>query len=164
MLNLCKCGKPMTAMRGDYLFAESGLDNVLLRGVKLLRCNHCGSVTPLLSKLNHLMRVIALALVLKPSVLTGKEIRYLRKYVGLTGEQFGNKLGLTKEHVSRIENGKYPVGEQTERLIRYVAISIDPDLQGEVEQLFDLLDEIGEAQQERIEINLETGSFKYAAA
>lgn len=164
MASLCKCGRPVKTVRGDYLFAECGLNNVLLRGVKLLHCEACGSTTPLLSKVNHLLRVIALALILKPSVLTGSEIRYLRKYVGLTGEQFGNKLGLTKEHISRIENNKYPVGEQTERLIRFVAVSADPDLASAVQQLFELMGEIGQAQQERIEINLETGSFKYAAA
>ena len=101
---------------------------------------------------------------LKPSELTGKEIRFLRKYIGLTGEQFGRKLGLTKEHISRIENEKHPAGTQTERLVRYVSISADPDLQGEVGQLLELLDAIkNEPQKERIEINPVTGSFEYAA-
>ena len=129
-------------MRGDYLFVESGLDNVTLRGVELLKCDKCGTVAPILPKLNQLMRVIASALVLKPSELAGNEIRFLRKYAGLTGEQFGKKLGLSKEHVSRIENEKYPVGPQTDRLIRYVALSTDPNLQHEVKQLFERLDEI----------------------
>jgi transcriptional regulator with XRE-family HTH domain len=121
-------------------------------------------VTPLLSKINELTQIIASALVLKPSELTGKEIRFLRKYIGLTGEQFGRKLGLTKEHVSRIENEKLPVGAQTERLIRYVLISADPNL-GEMSHLLELLDTIkNEPQKERIEINPVTRSFEYAAA
>ena len=165
MRNVCECGETSIVVRGDYLFLESGLDNVVLRKVKLLKCNQCGSKTPLLSKINQLTQIIASALVLKPSELTGKEIRFLRKYIGLTGEQFGRKLGLTKEHVSRIENEKLPVGAQTERLIRYVSISADPDLQGEMSQLLELLDAIkNEPQKERIEINPVTGSFEYAAA
>jgi len=165
MRNVCECGETSIVVRGDYLFLESGLDNVVLRKVKLLKCNQCGSMTPLLSKINQLTQIIASALVLKPSELTGKEIRFLRKYIGLTGEQFGRKLGLTKEHVSRIENEKLPVGAQTERLIRYVSISADPDLQGEMSQLLELLDTIkNEHQKERIEINPVTGSFEYAAA
>jgi transcriptional regulator with XRE-family HTH domain len=165
MRNVCECGETSIVVRGDYLFLESGLDNVVLRKVKLLKCNQCGSMTPLLSKINQLTQIIASALVLKPSELTGKEIRFLRKYIGLTGEQFGRKLGLTKEHVSRIENEKLPVGAQTERLIRYVSISADPDLQGEMSQLLELLDAIkNEPQKERIEINPVTGSFEYAAA
>jgi transcriptional regulator with XRE-family HTH domain len=165
MRNVCQCGEISIVVRGDYLFVESGLDNVLLRNVKLLKCDRCGSVTPLLSKIKELTQIIASALVLKPSELTGKEIRFLRKYIGLTGEQFGRKLGLTKEHVSRIENDKHPVGAQTERLIRYVSISADPDLQSEMGQLLNLLDSIkNEPQKERIEINPVTGSFEYAAA
>ena len=117
------------------------------------------------SKINKLMQVIAEALVLKPSQLTGKEIRFLRKYIGFTGEQFGKKLGLTKEHVSRIENEKHPVGAQTDRLIRYLAISASPDLKKQMEHLFERLESIKDRPvQERIEINLETGSFEYAAA
>ena len=165
MLHGCECGDQVTAFRGDYLFLESGLDNVTLRGVKLLKCNKCGNVTPVLSKINELMRVIASAVVLQPSSLTGKQIRYLRKYIGLTGEQFGKKLGLTKEHISRLETEKHSVGEQTDRLIRYLAISTDPALQRMIAQLFERLDHIkGESQPERIEVNLANGSFRYAAA
>lgn len=165
MRNVCQCGETSIVVRGDYLFVESGLDNVVLRNVKLLKCGRCGNVTPMLSKIKELTQIIASALVLKPSELTGKEIRFLRKYIGLTGEQFGRKLGLTKEHVSRIENEKHPVGAQTERLIRYVSISADPDLQGEMGRLLELLDAIkSEPQKERIEINPVTRSFEYAAA
>jgi len=165
MRNVCQCGETSIVVRGDYLFVESGLDNVVLRNVKLLKCERCGSVTPLLSKINELTQIIACALVLKPSELTGKEIRFLRKYIGLTGEQFGKKLGLTKEHVSRIENERHPVGSQTERLIRYVSISADPNLKDELPQLLELLDGIkNEPQKDRIEINPVTGSFEYAAA
>jgi len=165
MRNVCECGETSIVVRGDYLFVESGLDNVVLRKVRLSKCRRCGSVTPLLTKINELTEIIACALIFKPSELTGKEIRFLRKYIGLTGEQFGKKLGLTKEHISRIENEKHPVGTQTERLIRYVSISAKPDLQPEMTHLLELLDSIkSEPQKERIEINLVTGSFEYAAA
>jgi transcriptional regulator with XRE-family HTH domain len=165
MLNVCQCGARGTVVLGDYLFVESGLNNVTLHGVELLKCPQCGSVTPVLSKINRLMRLIARALVLKPSELTGKEIRFLRKYMGLTGERFGKKLGLTKEHVSRIENDKHQVGGQTDRLIRYLAISASSSLQHDMKQLLELLDTIKkDRHQEHIEIDLATGSFEYAAA
>lgn len=165
MRNACKCGERSKVVRGNYLFLESGLDNVVLRNVKLLKCQQCGSVTPMLSKINQLMRLITCALVLKRSELTGKEVRFLRKYIGFTGEQLGRKLGLTKEHISRMENDKHPVGTQTERLVRYVAMSADADLPCELKQLFGLLDTIQkEPLKARIEIDTETGSFGYAAA
>lgn len=161
----CGCGEQATVSCGDYLFVESGLTNVTLHGVKLLKCDQCGSSTPVLSKINNLMQVIAAALVLKPSQLTGKEIRFVRKYIGLTGEQFGKKMGLTKHHISRIETEKYPVGAQTDRLIRFLAISASSKLKNELERLFERLETIkDEPVQERIEINLANGSFQYAAA
>jgi transcriptional regulator with XRE-family HTH domain len=161
----CGCGEQATVISGDYLFVESGLTNVTLHGVELLKCDKCGTLTPVLSKINKLMQVIAEALVLKPSQLTGKEIRFLRKYIGFTGERFGKKLGLTKEHVSRIENEKHPVGAQTDRLIRYLAISASSVLANQMERLFEQLETINdEPLQERLEINLATGSVAYAAA
>jgi len=161
----CGCGEQATVISGDYLFVESGLTNVTLHGVELLKCDNCGTLTPVLSKINNLMQVIAEALVLKPSQLTGKEIRFLRKYIGFTGERFGKKLGLTKEHVSRIENEKHPVGAQTDRLIRYLAVSASSNLASLMERLFERLETINdEPLQERIEINLATGSVAYAAA
>ena len=39
---------------GDYRFVESGLDNVMLRHVEVLKCERCGSITPVLSKINQL--------------------------------------------------------------------------------------------------------------
>lgn len=161
----CGCGEQATVVRGDYLFVESGLTNVTLHGAELLKCDNCGSLTPVLSKINELMQMIASALVLKPSQLTGNEIRFLRKYIGFTGERFGGKLGLTKEHVSRIENEKYRAGAQTDRLIRFLTISASPNLEQEMHRLFERLDAIkNKPLQERIEINLVTGSFEYAAA
>jgi transcriptional regulator with XRE-family HTH domain len=161
----CGCGEQAKVIRGDYLFLESGLNNVTLRGIELLKCDACGNTTPVLSKINNLMQVLASALVHKPSQLTGREVRFLRKYIGLTGEQFGKKLGLTKEHVSRIENDKYQVGAQTDRLIRFLAISASSSLENEIKPLFNQLEAIkNEAIQGRIEVNLATGSFEYAAA
>ena len=123
---VCGCGARASIVREDYRFIESGLDHITLRGVEVLHCPNCGTVAPLLFQIKRLMAIIARALVFKPSPLTGQEIRFLRKHIGLTGERFGRKLGLTKEHVSRIEHQKYPVGQQTDRLIRYLAISAAP--------------------------------------
>lgn len=47
----------------------------------------------------------------------GDRIKKVRKALGLTMEEFGEKLGITKASVSRIENGKNGAAEQTIRLI-----------------------------------------------
>lgn len=47
----------------------------------------------------------------------GERIKSVRKAMGLTMEEFGKKLGMTKASVSRIENGINGPSEQTVRLI-----------------------------------------------
>ena len=46
-----------------------------------------------------------------------ERIRQLRKHLGLTLEQFGQRIGLKKSVLSRIENGYSTPQEQTLRLI-----------------------------------------------
>lgn len=42
----------------------------------------------------------------------GERVRALRKALGLSGEKFGSKLGVTKTAISRIENGSNHVTDQ----------------------------------------------------
>ena len=44
-------------------------------------------------------------------------IKELRNYLGMSGEVFGEKLGLTKQTISRLENGVNGITEQTIKLI-----------------------------------------------
>lgn len=46
-----------------------------------------------------------------------ERIRELRKALGLSGEKFGESLGLTKMSISNIENGHYNITDQTIKLI-----------------------------------------------
>lgn len=47
----------------------------------------------------------------------GERVRTLRKTLGLTMEEFGKKIGMSKSSVSGIENEKNGASEQTIRLI-----------------------------------------------
>lgn len=47
----------------------------------------------------------------------GERVRILRKNLGLTMEEFGRKIGMSKSSVSGIENEKNGASEQTIRLI-----------------------------------------------
>lgn len=46
-----------------------------------------------------------------------KRIKNLRQHLGVTLEEFGTKLGVTKATVSRWENGERSISEQAIRLI-----------------------------------------------
>ena len=49
-------------------------------------------------------RIALVALIKKPSSLTGEEVRFVRLYFGLTLEQLGKKLGVTPQAVKKWES------------------------------------------------------------
>jgi YgiT-type zinc finger domain-containing protein len=67
-----KCGGEVRTVRGDYQFKESGLDNVVLRDIELVRCDHCGVEESVIRGLDEVLRTIAFALVSKPYRLAGE--------------------------------------------------------------------------------------------
>jgi len=108
----------------------------------LIRCNQCGNEDPIIPQLNELMRVLALAVVKKPCPLNGEEVRFLRKFLKMTGEEFGRHLGVSKHHVSKWENGADPVGPQSDRLIRAITVCFSQDLGEHIESIGRVFPEI----------------------
>src|SRR5437764_3334525 len=104
-LDCLECGGALRVTRKDYQFDESGLDNVILKNLEVLVCDRCKTETPRLPRLNDLMRTIALAIIAKPYGLEGQDVRFLRKFLGLTSEAFAAILTVDKSHLSRVENG-----------------------------------------------------------
>ena len=121
------CGAPATVARGEYPFAQSGLD-VRLVGIQLIKCKKCGQTDPIIPNLADLMRVIALAVVEKPWKLCGKEIKYLRKYMQMTAHQFAGHMGVDHTTVSKWENDKIDLGDTSDRLIRALAVTLGEGL------------------------------------
>lgn len=115
----CEAKKAMKAEVITHRFKESGLDNVILKGVKLYRCVECGESIYDYGDLNQLNRVIAEALLRKKGTLTGKEIRYLRSYVGYSSEMFARILGFDKTSWSRIENERSKISNQVNMSVRW---------------------------------------------
>jgi len=78
-----------------------------------------------------LMRLIARDPIANPGALTGEEIRFLRKRLGMKAVDFAKALGLEPETLSRIENNKQPASEQSDKLIRFfyaLSVKDDPEL------------------------------------
>ena len=127
--NVCSsCGSPAKIKSGSYQFVESGLKNVLLIGIDLIRCTQCKNVDPVIPSMNHLMQFLAGAVAGKPCKLSGSEIRFLRKYLKMTGEEFASLLGTDKTTISKWENDSDERGERADRLIRAVALILGDGL------------------------------------
>ena len=157
------CSAKARIVRGDYKFTESGLP-VVLKGIKLIRCSECNNDDPIIPHMNQLMRAIAVSVLLKPYRLRGEEIRFLRKYLRMSSEEFSGYLGIDKTHLSKWENNADPVGEQSDRLIRLFTLEFSHALRSEVKRrLIDIIADIS-TEVKRIEITLKTVKDGYAAA
>lgn len=121
-----QCGHPMKPARENYLYKESGLANVTLVGVEVSRCPNCGEHEAVIPKVEQLHRVIASTIARKVPRLTGEEIRFLRKYLGWSGGDFAEHMGVAPETASRWENGAAAMGAPAERLLRLAALTREP--------------------------------------
>lgn len=114
----CDCKKPMKAEVMTHRFKESGLDNVILHGVKRYHCTNCGESILDYGNINQLNLTLADTLLRKKDLLTGNEIRFLRTYAGYSSEMFARIIGLDKTSFSRIENGRSKISNQVNMSVR----------------------------------------------
>jgi putative zinc finger/helix-turn-helix YgiT family protein len=159
------CGSEALVERGTYRFRESGLDNVVLKGIEIIRCPACGNEEPIIPNLDGLLRIIAVALVTNRLPLTGAEVRYLRKYLGMSGDQFARILHTDKSTLSKWETGAVTIGSKSDLLIRSVALNLGRGLRDEAERVtrnFEHIDEESTAPPNRIEVDSETLEYEYA--
>ncbi len=125
-MNSCReCGKTMESARETYHFKECGLPNVYLQGVEVERCRN-GHRRLLVPNLAGLHRAIALAIIAQKRLLAGREIRFLRKHLGWSGQDFARRMGLTNSQVSRWENDHEAIGAQSDRLLRMLVLVRKP--------------------------------------
>ena len=117
----CTCGaKPKIKKVALYNYKECGLPNVYLAGIDVAVCKECGEQFPIIPSILALYGKIAEAVALKPRPLTGAEIKFLRKQLSLTAVQWASYLKTDKTNISRWENDRAPVGNQSDALIRYL--------------------------------------------
>jgi putative zinc finger/helix-turn-helix YgiT family protein len=116
-MNCPVCERQMAQSTGDHNYKESGLDNVTLKGIELYTCD-CGEKLVSIPCIPELHTLIGERLLKKLSILNGKEVRFLRKNIGLRANIFAEILGVDRSTVSRWENGKQKMEKAHDRLIR----------------------------------------------
>src|SRR5665811_1397839 len=120
------CNKSQETFRSDYNYLESGLDNVTICDIEMIKCS-CGEESALIPRILAVHEAIANCLLEKETQLTGKEIRFLRKEMGLKGRDFENLVSVDNATLSRWENGKTNPSVKADRLIRVLyAIKMKP--------------------------------------
>jgi putative transcriptional regulator len=156
------CGKTARHTRGNYLFRESGLKNIVLVNAEIIKCDKCGNEDPIITRLDDVLKTIALAIVNKPCALFGEEIRYLRKYLGMSGDTFANYLHVDKSVLSRWENNHEVAGPRSDLLVRAIVLTLGRELLFVAEQAVQNFTKIAESQRSvMVEVNVENLEYEY---
>jgi len=112
-----KCKKNQPTHTAEYHYLESGLTNVWLEGIEILQCD-CGEEVVSLPRILDLHKLIADILLEQKNQLSGREIRFLRKHLGMKAIKFAAGLGVDNATISRWEHEKEKPSEVADRLIR----------------------------------------------
>jgi putative transcriptional regulator len=117
-----ECGQIMKREVRDHQYIESGLSNVILKNIPMYKCL-CGNEMAEIPAIERLHQKIAEDLFRKPALLTGEEIRFLRKEMELKAVELAHLLGVSKVTVSRWENQAKSIGILSDRLIRLLYLN-----------------------------------------
>ncbi|MCA3270433.1 MAG: hypothetical protein ING12_00430 [Roseomonas sp.] len=90
--------------------------------------------------LEGLAAAVAVARALLPVELTGSEVRFMRKVIGMSAKDFAEALKLDPASLSRWENNKQTLGGWAESQVRLATVAIVaqrvPSLKPDMEKLF----------------------------
>jgi len=112
------CGNYAVGRPEEYDYTECGLTSVKLLGVMVYRCAHCGSVSPAIPAIGQLHLLIAVSLLQKEALLSGEEVRFLRKVAGLTQAELAEIMGVHKTTPTGWETDAEPIGKENDRVLR----------------------------------------------
>lgn len=104
-------------MQKGYHYKSCGLPNVWLRNGYEIRNTAYGKSVAI-KNLEGLHSAIGSYLVLNKPVLSGEEIRFLRKELDLSQSQLGNILGVSEPTIRGWENNRHNITTPAERLLR----------------------------------------------
>jgi DNA-binding transcriptional regulator YiaG len=123
----------------DYGFA------LKVMGLPTATCSSCRASHAAIGNPQRFRESILEQILKRPGALTAEEIVFLRKHLKLTGGKFAGLVGVSREHVSHIEQGHAPsLGTAADRLARLmIAAKTDPSLRLLKRLLASLSEEIG---------------------
>jgi putative zinc finger/helix-turn-helix YgiT family protein len=117
------CRGTMHGTRTYYHYTECGLDCVTLENIIVYRCSACGAIVPEIPAIGELHRALVLSVVGKPHLLSGQEIKFLRKMAGLSSKELSSTLGVSASTVSRWENESRNISRNSDAALRMICFA-----------------------------------------
>ena len=141
--NKCRKGT-LKPQGGLYHYKECGLPNLYLKNVEWYKCLKCKETEVIIPRVSQLHRCIAWRLVTSPPMLSGSNIKYLRKMLRSSQGEFAEALGVTQVTLSRWEHGRKH-SKTSDLLVRlaYIGCKDDEYTHKVHEKLWDILRGIG---------------------
>jgi putative zinc finger/helix-turn-helix YgiT family protein len=116
-----RCGGCLKSRKvPEFVHPALGLPGVVLKNaVEEVYCTSCGTVDSVhFPNMAGLSAAIAVARVKQNIRLSGTDIRFLRKALGLNQQELADLMGVRNETVSRWEAGRQPIEAPSEKLLR----------------------------------------------
>jgi DNA-binding transcriptional regulator YiaG len=145
----------MRGRRSNYKYAECGLSTVNLVNITVYECS-CGAIVPEIPQVSDLHRKIVFTLINKPTLLTGEEIKFLRKMADLSGVQLAKLLGTHKTNLSKWENGSRQITKKTDCALRLLCFTgmLQQLLKDQHEAPKDLVPKVADAVKQLSEVDI----------
>ena len=105
-------------------------------------------------------RTLAQALANSPARLTGEQFRFLRKHLGLSGDQLGRYLHTDKTKISKWERGQDRIGPATDRLVRLLVAALDRELRPGVSAVAQNLQQISDDRAKTWELHVDVATLQ----
>lgn len=134
---MCESKKKLEPKIQNLKYEVSGLDNIVIHGVKVYHCDNCGERYIQYGNHDEIDAAVAEALLKKQKSLTGKEIRFLRTWKGYSGQRFANLLNSSAAHLYRTEAKDSPVNDKFDRLVRLAIMSMTTDRNYELHDMLE---------------------------
>ncbi|MGH8122055.1 MAG: hypothetical protein ACREPT_04725 [Rudaea sp.] len=147
-INIAQClscgGKLASSEKAkSHIYSGFGFPVLLINAATVSTCETCDEKEEItVPNLPGLTAAVALQRVMLPAKLSGADIRFVRKAIGISSAALAKHLEVTPESFSRYENDKLAISPPTEKLLRiivgYMLKDKAPAMEFDVQKLADM--------------------------
>jgi transcriptional regulator with XRE-family HTH domain len=142
-----------------YHYTECGLDDVYLASGYELENTEYGEAVSV-KNADGLHVAIGVYLAKEEKTLSGKELRFLRKEMGLTQAELGQYVGLDAQTVARWEKDQYPITAAADAVVRILYLEHVGKLPQNIRELLTKLEELDSQLEGKVLFEKTNGNWK----